>query len=215
MLDGNDNHFLDFFEQVGGEFSGEFSISFQDVNNSNFGKLVQDVLKLALQGEEDLRSSVAGGVKVHFQSSQVLEDDAFLVTVEFLEQLVQVSLDVISNSGFLGGSGTSLVGTSLKDLDDGERSEELAITLEFTEDFSSDIIGISIQAREIIEQVDEVSEIERLGLDEISNFAVKFGEVFFRDVSGELGNLESSEPEQEIEDFIFIKFFKILLCFSD
>jgi len=162
-----------------------------------------------------LRDSVAGGVKVHFQSSQVFEDDALLVAVEFLKQLVQVSLDVISNSGFLGGGGTLLVGTSLEDLDDGERSEELAITLEFAEDFSSNIVGISIQAREVIEQVDKVSEVERLGLDEIFNFAVKLGEVFFRDVGGELGNLESSEPEQEIEDFIFIKFFKILLCFSD
>jgi hypothetical protein len=177
--------------------------------------LIQDILELTLQGEKDLRGSVAGGVKVHFQISQILEDDALLVAVEFLEQLAQVSLDVISNSGFSGGRGTLLVGTSLEDLDDGERSEELAITLEFTEDFNSDIIGISIQAREIIEQVDEVSEIERFGLDEISNFAVKLGEVFFRDVSRELGNLESSEPEQEIEDFVFIKFFKILLCFSD
>jgi len=201
VLDGNDDHFLNFFKQVIGEFSGELSISFQDIINSNFGKLIQDVLELALQGEEDVGDSVAGGVEVQFHSSNVHEDDALLVRVQFGEQLVQVSLDVISNSGFLGGGVASLVRAGLEDLDDGERSEELAITLEFAEDFSSDIIGISIQAREIVEQVDEVSEVERLGLDEISNFAVKLGEVFFRDVGGEFADLESSEPEQEIEDF--------------
>lgn len=201
VLDGNDNHFLDFFEQVRGEFSGELSISFQDIINSDFRKLIQDVLELVLQGEEDLGDSVAGGIEVQFHSGNVHEDDALLVAVQFREQLVQVSLDVISNSGFLGGSVAPLVGAGLEDLDDGERSEELAVTLEFAEDFSSDIVGISIQAGEIVEQVDEVSEVERLGLDEISNFAVKLGEVFFRDVSGEFSNLESSEPEQEIEDF--------------
>jgi hypothetical protein len=191
------------------------SIGFQDIINSNFRKLIQDVLELVLQGEEDIGDLVAGGIEVQFHSSNVHEDDTLLVRVQFREQLVQVSLDVISNSGFLGGGVASLVRAGLEDLDDSERSEELAITLEFAEDFSSDVIGISIQAREIVEQVDEVSEVERLGLDEIFNFAVKLGEVFFRDVGGEFANLESSEPEQEIEDFIFIKFFKILLCFSN
>jgi hypothetical protein len=215
VLDGNNNHLLDFVEQVRGEFSGELSISFQDIINSNFRKLIQDILELVLQGEEDVRDLVAGGIEVQFHSSNVHEDDTLLVRVQFREQLVQVSLDVISNSRFLRGGVASLVGAGLEDLDDSERSEELAITLEFAEDFSSDIVGISIQAREIVEQVDEVSEVERLGLDEISNFAVKLGEVFFRDVGRESADLESSEPEQEIEDFIFIKFFKILLCFSN
>lgn len=211
VLDGNDDHFLDFVEQVRVEFLWDVDISIKDVQDTDFRELVKVFLELSLELEEDAWDLVLRWVQVEFHISQVLEDKALLIIVEFLEHGVQVSLNVVNNEEFLLGGIASLSGGSLEDLDNGERSQELEISLEFVVDLVDDVISVSSEGRQVIVQIDEVSEVEGLALDEFGDLGEKLVEVLVLDVDGKLGDLESSQPENEIEDFIFIKLFKAFL----
>ena len=89
----------------------------------------------------------------------------------------------------------------MDDLNGGERSQNLGLFFNLTDDFGDNILKFSVDVRKVEIKVDEVTEIETLVGDEFLDSGNKLIKAFVRDVMFKFAALESSEPEKEIENF--------------
>jgi hypothetical protein len=124
-----------------------------------------------------------------------------LICFNLREKRADVSLHPFSENVFSNGGIAILSGGSLKNLDDGERSEELRISLELVEELLSDIVARLSEESAIVVNINEVSKVEGFGFNELSNALEKRFHGFIRDVQRNLFCVEFSDPEEEVKAF--------------
>lgn len=116
--------------------------------------------------------------------------------------------DSINKLHFLGDASESLAG-GLNDLDSGEWSQNLGLFFDLTNDFGDNFFELSVDVGEIEIEVDKVTEVETLVSEEFFDSCDQFIKAIVGDVMFKSAALKSSEPEKEIEDFIFIEILNV------